>query len=107
MKSSLLLTLFALLLLQACKKDDEADSPPSISFSSTGGYTLNLPLTVVFTANSPGAESISWDFGDGTFGQGFSVQHSYTAYGNYKVKATASKAGLSSTYIRDLPVTFH
>ncbi|MBL7923629.1 MAG: PKD domain-containing protein, partial [Bacteroidia bacterium] len=46
-------------------------------------------------------------FGDGTFGQGFSVQHSYTAYGNYKVKATASKAGLSSTYIRDLPVTFH
>jgi lipoprotein-anchoring transpeptidase ErfK/SrfK len=33
------------------------------------------PLTVTFTA----AEAVNWDFGDGTYGSGQSVQHTYSA----------------------------
>lgn len=91
----------------SCKKDNEEVNPPSINFTHSAGYTLVLPATIVFTASTSGAESVSWDFGDGTTGQGFTAQHTYTSYGNYKVKATATKSGLSASQTKDVPVTFH
>ncbi|MGV2480918.1 UNVERIFIED_CONTAM: PKD domain-containing protein, partial [Salmonella enterica subsp. enterica serovar Weltevreden] len=34
--------------------------------------------------------SVNWDFGDGTFGSGFTVNHTFSSPGNYPVKMTLS-----------------
>jgi len=108
MRTKLLLLILALGLLSSCKKDEDSEETPSITFTATSGYApLPLPKTITFTATSNGADKINWDFGDGTTGQGFTVQHAYTAYGNYKVKATAVKGGQSASVTRDVPITFH
>ncbi|MBK7966746.1 MAG: PKD domain-containing protein [Bacteroidetes bacterium] len=106
MKIRPLLYISFLFVIAACKKDKESDSAPSISFTTTSGYKTSLPVNVVFTANSPSADNISWDFGDGTTGQGFTVNHTYTGFGSYNVTATATKGGLSATYSKDLAITF-
>lgn len=106
MKIRTLLYISFLFLIAACKKDKESDFSPSISFTMTSGYKTSLPVNVVFTASSPSADNVTWDFGDGTTGQGFTVNHSYLSYGAYTVKATATKSGLSASYSKDLPVTF-
>lgn len=36
------------------------------------------------------ADSVAWDFGDGTEGEGFTVEHTYTAAGTYTVTCTAT-----------------
>lgn len=107
MKIHALLLISFLFLLTTCKKDKESESAPSISFTMTSGYKTTLPVNVVFTANAPSADNVTWDFGDGTTGQGLTVNHTYSNYGAYKVKATATKSGLSSTFSKDLAITFH
>jgi PKD repeat protein len=108
MKYNLFLFVLPLFILSACKKEEENEDIPSVTFTATSGYTaLPLPKTISFTASSNGADQINWDFGDGTTGQGFSVQHAYTAYGNYKVKATAVRGSQSASVTRDVPITFH
>jgi PKD repeat protein len=107
MKIHALLLISFSLLFSTCKKDKDAETPPSISFAMTSGYKTTLPVNVVFTANSPSADNITWDFGDGTTGQGMTVNHTYTSYGAYKIKATATKLGLSTTFTKDLAITFH
>ncbi|MEO5996787.1 MAG: PKD domain-containing protein [Chitinophagaceae bacterium] len=45
-----------------------------------------------------GKTSISWDFGDGTFGTGPAPSHTYTATGNYSIKmAVLSNSGCTET----------
>ena len=103
------LLLFAILFSSfvACKKEeDDAPEAPSVSFTATSGYTITLPKVITFTAASNSADQVNWDFGDGSTGQGFTVQHSFTAYGNYKVKATAVKGSATASATRDVPVTF-
>ncbi len=107
MKIHLLLFVSLICLFFACKKDKESDTAPSISFSMTSGYKTTLPVNVVFTANAPSADNVTWDFGDGTTAQGLTVNHTYNTYGAYPIKATASKSGLSSTFSKDLAITFH
>jgi PKD repeat protein len=107
MKIHSLLLICLVGLVASCKKDKDADTAPSISFSNTSGYTNSLPKTMVFTAASSNADNISWDFGDSTTGQGFTVSHTYNNFGAYKVKATATKSGLSASYSKDVAVTFH
>ncbi|MBP6512607.1 MAG: PKD domain-containing protein [Bacteroidia bacterium] len=107
MKIRPLLYISFLFVIAACKKDKESDSAPSISFTQTSGFSQTLPVNIVFTASAPSADNVSWDFGDGTTGQGLNVNHSYTTFGGYKVKATATKSGLSSSYSKDIPVTFY
>ncbi len=106
MNRRLLVLLTLILLAYSCKKEEE-ESPPGITFSFSSTYATVLPHTVTFTASSPGAESISWDFGDGSTGQGFGVQHTFAAYGNYLVKASVAKSGLTAVYSRNVPVSFH
>ena len=107
MKIRALLYISFLFLIAACKKDKESDSAPSISFTQTSGYSQTLPVNIVFTASAPSADNVTWDFGDGTTGQGLTVSHSYTTFGGYKVKATATKSGLSSSFTKDIPITFY
>lgn len=94
-------------LIASCKKEDEASDSVSLSISAGSGYSLTLPKTVTFVANAPGAESVTWDFGDGNTGTGTEVSNVYTAFGCYKVKATARKGGTSSTAELDLSVSFY
>ena len=107
MKIHSLLLICLLGLISSCKKDKDSESAPTISFTQTSGYTNSLPKTIVFTANSSGADNVSWDFGDSSTGQGFTVSHTYNNFGAFKVKATATKSGLIASYSKDVAVTFH
>ncbi|MFN8155558.1 MAG: PKD domain-containing protein [Bacteroidia bacterium] len=93
--------------IAGCKKDSADDeAAPSISFTATGNYSITLPVTVTFTAAAANADQVTWDFGDTTTAQGLTVQHTYTAFRNYKVKATAVRGDQSTTITKDIPVTF-
>ena len=94
-------------LIVSCKKDKDAETAPSISFTNTSGYKTTLPVNIIFTASAPSADNVTWDFGDGTTGQGLTVNHTYATYGAFKVKATATKAGLSASFSKDIAITFH
>ncbi|MBO4610868.1 MAG: PKD domain-containing protein [Bacteroidales bacterium] len=62
-------------------------------------------LTVEFDAtSSQGAETIAWDFGDGSTGDQFKMTHTYEAFGKYTVKATVSGGGASDTYEAEVDV---
>jgi PKD repeat protein len=84
-----MLALFAIafLALVSCKKD-EAD-PPIPDFSSAID-----DKTVTFTNSSVNATSYSWDFGDGSdLSTETNPVHTYTAYGDYDVRLTATGEG--------------
>ncbi len=60
-------------------------------------------LKVEFDAtSSQGAESIAWDFGDGSSATEFKTSHVYEAFGTYTVKATVTGGGSSDTYTASL-----
>jgi PKD repeat protein len=67
--------------------DPPANLPPTPSFTSS-----SLGLTATFTSTSTDSDGTvvdwQWDFGDGTFGSGQSVQHLYLAPGTLNVKLT-------------------
>lgn len=108
MKDGRLLLLALVLLVVSCKKDEGDDEAPTITFTASSGYApLPLPKIITFSASASGADQIIWDFGDGSTGQGSTVQHAYTAYGNYKVRATALRGSLSASLTKDLPITFY
>ncbi len=46
---------------------------------------------VFFYANAVGATSVSWDFGDGSSGTGFSPSHAYASIGQYDVTMTTNR----------------
>lgn len=106
MKKLLLFVLLSALVVSCKKEEDDAAGTPSLSFTASSGYTITLPKVVTFTAIAPDADQVTWDFGDSTTAQGLTVQHTFTAYRNYKVKATAVKGSSSATVVRDVPVTF-
>jgi large repetitive protein len=78
---------------------------PSFTPSDTTGINVSLlPVTacantpVAFTPTvTPGADSVVWDFGDGSGGSGWSPIYTYTAAGTYQVTATAFLNGESVT----------
>lgn len=57
------------------------------------GYNLNCSGTTV-----------SWAFGDGTFGSGLSTPHSYAVPGIFHAQATVSNSGGTFTYPQDVRV---
>lgn len=75
-----------------------ACSAPSAGFT----YTIS-DLTVTFSSTVSGADSIAWDFGDGTFGDGDQAAHVYAAAGTYTVCHSAHNACGESTICQ--PVT--
>jgi len=74
--------------------------PPAANFTAAGPTTsCRAPLTVQFMAQSPGAAGWTWDFGDGTppvSGVANPV-HTYSTYGYFDVKLSASSAGACTT----------
>ncbi len=48
--------------------------------------------TVYLAANSPNADQVIWDFGDGNTGEGLEVVHTYNTTGTFEINATAINA---------------
>ena len=46
--------------------------------------------TVLLSANSPNADQVLWDFGDGNTGEGMDVTHTYASTGIFQITATAT-----------------
>jgi PKD repeat protein len=65
---------------------------PSCSF--TYNVSLLNPLTINFQAN--GANTITWDFGDGTTDTGASVNHTYSVGGVYQVCISTGTPGTAN-----------
>jgi hypothetical protein len=79
---------------------------PAPSFtSSSDGLTVSVDATG--SADEDGTlEGFSWDFGDGSSGEGATASHTYTAAGTYTVKLTVSDNLWSGvTRSVSLPVT--
>ncbi len=45
----------------------------------------------LFESNAENCTKVTWDFGDGTTGEGFNIEHTYDIPGNYVVVVTASE----------------
>lgn len=65
----------------------------------------NEGLTYTFVATEGGADSYSWNFGDGSSGNGSTVEHTFTGNGTYNVILTVNKDGCTAssnqTYVID------
>lgn len=72
---------------------------PWVDFSFHDDYSMACVTTpVVFDANSPGTY-IDWDFGDGFFGSGKSIVHTYDSVGTYNVTLTITNGCGYSNFI--------
>jgi gliding motility-associated-like protein len=58
---------------------------PVISFAADKTISCKAPFTVNFTDNSPDGNQWQWDFGDGTLGNGKTIQHTYSREGIFNV----------------------
>jgi PKD repeat protein len=86
-----LLLLLAVTLVSSCKK---SDPEPAVIASFT--YTVDASdfLKVNFVNESKNYESVTWDFGDGSFtSTEFEPSHTFAAIGEYTVKLTAKSPG--------------
>jgi PKD repeat protein len=59
----------------------------TFAYDPAVGYA---PLDVVFTNTSQFAENPTWDFGDGSFGAGDNVTHTYATTGTFTVELTVT-----------------
>ena len=74
------------------------DMPISdFEISSSGG-------SISIVNNSVGAESYSWDFGDGQTSTDFEPEHSYSESGNYDVTLSVTNECGTTTYIQSLNI---
>lgn len=73
--------------------------PPEADFSAT--LTSGVaPFTVMFIADCENAETLTWEFGDGSVSTQTHPSHTYTQAGWYDVRLTASNTNGSDTKIR-------
>lgn len=90
------------LLLAACKKDEVFKSEVAQGPEPTAVFSYALspdnPLHVTFNNTSANAESVYWQFGDGTTSTETSPVHVYSTSAKYKVVLkTVSAAGYAAT----------
>lgn len=74
-------------------------TPPQVSFTASP-ISGTVPLTVTFANSSTGADSFSWQFGDGTTSTELLPTHVYTQTGSYTVTLTATGQGGIDTLSR-------
>jgi gliding motility-associated-like protein len=72
---------------------------PTVSFSANPPPPTVAPVNVQFTANTPGAVSWHWDFGDGDTSNAENPQHTFGGDSVYVVTLTAClQSGCCNTY---------
>lgn len=79
------------------------DSQVSACFNVTS-TTLQVGQTIAFFNCSDNADSYQWEFGDGYTSTAASPTHIYNTAGNYLVKLTATKNGVSDSYQQTLTI---
>lgn len=83
--------------------DNPAQEPPIPGPKPVAGFTASADvLTITFTNTSTGADSYSWDFGDGATSTLKDPVHTYASAGVYTVKMTATNANGSATAQQDI-----
>lgn len=99
-KRLLMLTLvIGILGVTSCSEDEPSVAAPNAAFTSAVDG-----LSVTFTDGSIGADSYSWDFGDGNTSTDASPTHTYAEGGTYTVALTVNNAGGSDTASEDITV---
>ena len=79
---------------EICSACITVDHPAPVAGFSSSTTSGTYDLLVQFTSTSTGPiDTLVWDFGDGSSGQGSSPSHTYTAAGTYTVTLTASGPG--------------
>jgi PKD repeat protein len=76
-----------------------------LTAANDGPTPLGGPTQFVATISGGTNVSYSWDFGDGTGGNGATASHSYAAMGEYTAVVTASNAAGSVTAATSVTVT--
>src|SRR5262249_35034339 len=67
------------------------------------GQPLSLDANAAYLTGGSGSLSYAWSFGDGTTANGVTVQHTYSAPGNYTLQLTV-RAGSAARQI-SVPIT--
>ncbi|HEY0743337.1 MAG TPA: right-handed parallel beta-helix repeat-containing protein [Chryseosolibacter sp.] len=94
----------AVVSITSCDKDD-VNTDPSICFQHTEGQ-LYAEMGVEFDASCSQQtyDLYAWDFGDGDFGTGAKVNHTFDAAGQYRVLLTATAGNLVKTVAKTITV---
>ena len=95
----MLTLVIGILGVTSCSEDEPSVDAPNAAFTSAADG-----LTVAFTDGSVGADSYSWDFGDGNTSTETSPTHTYAEAGTYTVALTVTNAGGSDTESEDITV---
>ncbi|WP_292393474.1 PKD domain-containing protein [Methanoculleus sp. UBA303] len=80
-------------------------TPAPVADFTANTTSGDAPLTVAFTDNSTGADSWSWDFGDGATSADRNTTHTYTAPGTYSVNLTVTNVVGSNSATQTITVT--
>jgi gliding motility-associated-like protein len=79
---------------------------PSADFTASATVSCKTPLAVSFVNNSPGAVSLSWNFGDGNTSKLANPSHTYLTAGSYTVSLIATNnAGCSTSITKQNLIT--
>jgi hypothetical protein len=92
-----------ILFFSSCKKEEEI-TIESFDFTIENSV-VGFNDTVFFAAIGNDFESVSWNFGDGSTGEGIEVNHNYSAFDCFSVSATAKKGNASKTITKNVAVT--
>lgn len=80
-------------------------TPPSASFTFSGGETIDDFLDFQFANLSSGATGYEWDFGDGSNSTEFEPTHTFPAEGNYTVTLEVSDdLGVISVFSEEIEI---
>jgi PKD repeat protein len=78
--------------------DNPADEPSLPGNKPTAGFNMTMSgLTITLENTSAGADTYSWDFGDGNTSSAMSPVHTYAAGGIYNITLTASNSNGDAT----------
>lgn len=97
-----MVALIATVGMVAC--DDEPAVKAPLAFFSAEPSADNSQM-IIFTNESDGGDTYSWDFGDGMTSTDENPSNEYAAAGQYTVKLTATNAGGSDTHEEVINVT--
>lgn len=93
-----------ILLLFACKKNEDNSSNKPLARFSISGYETPTPCTISFINVSSNSNSYLWNFGDGSSSIEANPVHTYSSNGTYILRLKATGPGGSDSICKLLTV---